>query len=347
MLVRKVFAEVAAFLARGRAGEAHKPMAIITVRGLIEAAQAGYTLSHEHLLCDLWSIVKTYDGILDDEALAARELEDYRAAGGGTLVDVTSGGLGRNPLALRRISEATGVHIVMGAAWYREGVYPPCVYELDSTSLSERIVQEITDGVDGTGVRCGVIGEIGTERGFITPAQERVFRASARAHLKTGVSIVTHTTHFGELALEQIALLQEEGVSPGRIIISHLGDRLDRTHILAIAEKGVFLSIDNTGYNGDGYPGDGVRATNVNMLIREGHLRQILLSGDVCMKSHLHAFGGKGYDHVPVRFLPLLRKIGVSDEEIQAMMVSNPARALDVHAASATGDHKEELPASR
>jgi predicted metal-dependent phosphotriesterase family hydrolase len=307
-------------------------MAIMTVRGAIDAAQAGYTLSHEHLLCDLWPIIRNYDGILDDEALAARELKVYLEAGGSTLVDATSGGLGRNPLALKRISEETGAHIIMGAAWYRECVYPGFVYELDSTALAERIVKELMEGVDGTGVRAGFIGEIGTERKFITPAQERVFRASARAHLRTGASIMTHTTHFGELALEQISLLREEGVPPARIIISHLGDCIDCTRLLAVAGQGVFLSVDNTGYVGNGYPGDEVRAQNVSALIAEGHLSQILLSGDVCMKSHLHAYEGKGYDHVPRRFLPLLQKKGVTEEAIHAITVSNPARALDVAA---------------
>src|SRR5262245_37411195 len=97
---------------------------IMTVRGPIAAAEMGYTLSHEHLLCDLWRFVRSYDAILDDEAVAIQELAEYKAAGGGTVVDVTSGGLGRNPAALRRISEATGLHIVMGAGWYREPVYP-------------------------------------------------------------------------------------------------------------------------------------------------------------------------------------------------------------------------------
>ncbi len=143
-----------------------------------------------------------------------------------------------------------------------------------------------------TDVRAGVIGEIGTERKFITPAQERVFRASARAHLRTGAAIVTHTTHFGELALEQIALLREEGVAPEGIVISHLGDRMDQQHLLAIAQQGVYLGIDNIGYTGDGYPGDEVRAQNVKMLIAEGHLAQILVAGDICMKTHLHAYGG-------------------------------------------------------
>ncbi len=305
-------------------------MAIMTVRGPIEAAAAGYTLSHEHLLCDLWPIVRSYDCILDDEGMAARELIAYREAGGRTLVEVTSGGLNRNPLAFRRISEAAGVHVVMGAAWYREDVYPRFVFELDTAALAEVIVTELTTGVDGTDVVAGIIGEIGTERKFITPAQERVFRASGRAQRRTGVSIITHTTHFGELALEQIALLREEQVPNDRIIISHLGDRPDPTRLLAIARQGVYLSVDNIGYNGDGYPGDEVRAANVKLLIEEGHLSQIMLAGDVCQKSHLHAFGGKGYDHVPLKFLPLLRQIGITDAQIHTMTVENPARALDV-----------------
>jgi phosphotriesterase-related protein len=313
-------------------------MSIMTVCGPIEAAQAGYTLSHEHLLCDLWPIIRSYDGILDDETLAADELAAYREAGGRTVVDVTSGGLGRNPLALRRISEASGVQIVMGAAWYREDVYPRFIHELDSNALAARIIEELTQGVDGTDVRAGIIGEIGTERKFITPAQERVFRASARAQRATGVSIITHTTYFGELALEQIALLREEGVPTDRIIISHLGDRPDFSHLLAIARTGVFLSIDNIGYLGSGYPSDEVRAENVDRLIREGHLAQIMLAGDICMKSHLRAYGGKGYDHVPRRFLPLLRNLGVTEEAIHAMTVENPARAVDVRSAGSASE---------
>ena len=303
-------------------------MTIITVRGPIEAGQAGCTLSHEHLLCDLWKITGSYDGILDDEALAVKEVLLFKEAGGGSIVDVTSGGLGRNPRALRRISELSGVHIVAGAAWYREVVYPAFVEEKDTNSLADLIVQELTAGIDETDVRAGVIGEIGTERHHITPAQERVFRASARAQRRTGAPIVTHTTHFGELALEQIALLREEGVSSDRIMISHLGDRFDFAPLSAIARESVFLSIDNIGYLGDGYPSDEVRARNVLRLIGEGHGSQILLGGDICTKQHLAAYGGKGYAHVRLRFLPLLREMGVSEELIYKMTVENPRRFL-------------------
>jgi predicted metal-dependent phosphotriesterase family hydrolase len=310
-------------------------MAIITVKGPIPAEQAGYTLSHEHLLCDLWRFANSYDNILDDESLAIRELAEYRQAGGACLVDATSCGLGRNPSALRRISEASGIHIVMGSGWYRERVYPALVYERDTNALADLIVEEVTTGAEGTGVRAGIIGEIGTERYHITPAQERVFRAAARAQRRTGACIMTHTTHFGELALEQIALLREEGVNPSRIVISHLGDRYDATRLLEIARHGVYLSVDNIGYTGSGYPPDEVRARNVGLLAAEGHLGQVVLGGDVCLKTHLRAYGGKGYAHVIQRFLPILRTQDLAEEAIHQMTVINPARMLDVTEESA------------
>ena len=305
-------------------------MAIITVSGPIPASQAGFTLSHEHLLCDLWAFTKSYDGILDDETLAACEVAKYREAGGTSLVDATSGGLGRNPLALRRISEASGVRIIMGSGWYRECVYPPVVSEKDPGALADLIAGDILHGADGTGVRAGIIGEIGTERRHITPAQERVFRAAARAQRRTGACVMTHTTHFGELAMEQIALLREEGVPPERIVISHLGDRHDTTQLLRVAREGVFLSVDNIGYVGGGYPSDEVRMRNVCHLAAEGHLAQVVLSGDICQKSHLSAYGGKGYAHVLRSFLPLLRAHGVEEDAIHQMMVANPARMLNI-----------------
>jgi len=315
-------------------------MAIMTVRGPITAQQAGPILSHEHVLCDLWSFVRSYDGILDDEELAVQELQAFaRAAGGGTLVDATSFGLGRNPRALSRISQESGVHIVMGAGWYREEVYPSLVWELSTNELADRVVEELTIGADGTSIRAGMIGEIGTERKQITPAQERVFRAAGRAHARTNAAILTHTTHFGELAVEQIALLAEERVPPSRIVISHLGDRPGRTDmLLAIAQTGVHLSIDNIGYLGSGYPDDAVRVRNIRTLIEEGHLDQILLSGDICMKSHLHAYGGKGYDHVHSKFLPLLAASGVTQEQILRMTVVNPWNAYDMPPVAAPED---------
>lgn len=300
---------------------------VITVRGAIAPEQMGVTLSHDHLLVDGWGIRELYDAVLDDEELAVAEAIRYREAGGGTICDPTNIGLRRDPAALRRIGERSGVHVVMGAGWYRERVYPDYVHEELPDQLADRLVDELVRGAEGTGVRPGFIGEIGTERYHVTPPQERVFRAAARAHVRTGVPIMTHTTHWGELAIEQIDLLGEEGVDPSRIVISHLGDRPGIRHWLPIAAKGAWLDVDNLAFIG-GYAPLSVRADNVAGLCAEGLAGQIMLSNDICELGQLAFYGGCGYDNVIVGFVPMLRERGVSDDDIHTMMVVNPSKAF-------------------
>lgn len=301
---------------------------IITVNGLIEANELGFTLSHEHLMSNFFSYQGSYDDILDEEKVMAWELEHYVKAGGRSLVDCTSIGLKRNPLAIQRIARATQTNVIMGTGWYRERVYPSYIYERSTNELAEFMVREIERGADGTQVRAGIIGEIGTEIECITPAQERVFRAAARAQRRTGVSIWTHTTHFGSLALEQIALLQEEGVPAERIVISHLGDRFDCEFLRPIAETGVYMSIDNVGYEGNGYPDDEVRAKNIAFLVREGFVDQVMMSMDIGAKKFLLSYKGHGFAHLIESFIPRLKGRGVTEEQISIISVDNPARAL-------------------
>jgi predicted metal-dependent phosphotriesterase family hydrolase len=306
-------------------------MQVVTVRGPISPNDLGVTLSHDHLIIDAFKLFGeasgSYAWIMDDEDIAIAEVRRFRDAGGGAIADPTNIGIGRNPAALRRISEATGVHIIMGAGWYRERAYPPYVYEEMPDTLADRLVADLLDGVDGTDVRAGFIGEIGTERGHISPAQERVFRAAARAQRRTGCPIMTHTTHFGELALEQLDLLAEEGVPAERVIISHLGDRVGIKWFLPIAERGAWLNIDNLGFV-SGYAPLEVRADNVAALCREGFLRQTMLSNDLCLIDQMSAFGGPGYDNVLRSFVPLLRERGLTEEQIHVLLVANPARAF-------------------
>jgi predicted metal-dependent phosphotriesterase family hydrolase len=299
-----------------------------TVLGRIIPEQLGICMVHEHLIVDAWGMwpVPNYSLIVDDVDLVAEEVEAYRAAGGVSIVDVTNIGLGRDPLALRRISQATGVQIVMGCGWYRERVYPSYIQEKSANELAAMLVSEINEGVEATGIRPGIIGEIGTERKFITPAQERVFRAVARAHLQTGAPISTHTTHWGELALEQLDLLEEEGVDPHHVIIGHLGDRRDISLLLPIAERGAFLGIDNIGYHD--YQKEERRAQNVIELIEAGFRSQLLLSMDIATLNDLQSYGGKGFDYLLLKFIPLLRELGATDEDVQALLIENPQRAL-------------------
>jgi phosphotriesterase-related protein len=214
----------------------------------------------------------------------------------------------------------------MGAGWYREVVYPDYVATTSTADLADFLVREIEDGVDGTGIRPGFIGEIGTGRHFIKPAEERVFRAAALAQRRTGVAISTHTTRWGTLALEQIAMLEEFGADLSRVIIGHLGDRRGVRHLLPVAARGVYLEVDNIGYLD--YQPEWVRADNVAALVKEGFGERVLLSEDICSTHHHAHMGGKGFGYLLEVFVPMLRERGLSEEQVHAMLVTNPARAF-------------------
>lgn len=303
---------------------------VVTVSGPVSPDQLGITHSHEHVLFDYFHLFPTYDVIFTDENVAVRELELFKAAGGGALVDCTVPGLGTDHEALRRISERTGVQIVVGCGWYRERIYDEDVRTRTSNDLAEVLIAQIEHGFAGTSVRAGFIGEIGTERGPITPAEERVFRAAARAQRETGVGIWTHTTHFGERALEQIDLLEECGVSADRIVVSHLGDREDCSNLLEIAARGVYVSIDNIGYVGDGYPGDDVRANSVKELVDAGFVDQIVIGSDIGQRSALKSYGGRGFAWLIEEFVPRLQRLDLDDVALKAITTDNVARALTI-----------------
>src|SRR4029077_11790011 len=217
-------------------------------------------------------------------------------------------------------------HVVMGSGFYREFGYPPLVAEQTSRQLADLLVSELEEGVGDTGIRAGFIGEIGTGRHHVKPAEERVFRAAALAQVRTGVAITTHTTRWGTLAQEQIAMLREFGADLSRVIIGHLGDRIGVKHLLPLAESGVYLEVDNIGYLD--YQPEWVRADNVAALVKEGLGERVLLSEDVCSLRHLKYQGGKGYGYLLDVFVPLLRERGLTDEHLHQLLVTNPARAF-------------------
>lgn len=306
-------------------------MHVQTVLGRIPAEEVGITLMHEHTFHDAWEWGGRleYNSVVDDADLLAEELKIYRGAGGSTLVDVTTVGLGRNPVGLQSLAKATGLDIIMGAGWYRERVYPKYVYELSTNQLADLVIQEFANGVEGTGVRPGIIGEIGTERFHITPAEERVFRACARAQTEIGAAITTHTTHFGDLALEQVELLTEEGVPSDRIIIGHLGERRNAKDVLAIARTGVYVEIDHVGRQPhSGCQPEEQRARNIIDVVRAGYLDRVLISMDICANSLLHWNDGHGFDYLLREFVPLLKKQGLTESEIRVILVENPRRIL-------------------
>ncbi len=312
---------------------------VITVLGSIAPEQMGITQPHEHLLLDAMDHYGGYQYVIDDEELVADELAAFTCRGGRTICDPTVDEIGRDPLALARLSRASGVQIVMGAGWYRQFGYPPEVEERTSRELAEILVRELETGVRDTGIRAGFIGEIGTGRHFIKPAEERVFRAAALAQQRTGVAISTHTTRWGTLALEQLALLEEAGADLGKVIVGHLGDRRGVRHLLPIAERGVFVEVDNIGYLD--YQPEAVRADNVAALVQEGFGDRILLSADICTLNHLAYHGGKGYGYLLEVFVPMLRQRGLSDADLDRLLVHNPAAAF-ARARVVSSSHPEQ-----
>ena len=298
---------------------------IHTVRGEIAPEALGRTLMHEHIICDIYRVTGRLNELLNDEALAADELELLRQAGGSALVEVTTPDLGRDPAALRRIAEQTGLHIVMGAGWYRQPYYPPEIDRLPTNQLAELIIAELTDGVASTGIRAGIIGEIGVDLDYATAQEERVLRAAARAQKATGAPLTTHASMY-PVGLAQLDILQDEGVDMSRVIIGHCDTYLDRDYHLAILEAGAYVQFDTVGRNH--MNPDARRADAFVELLRLDWGKQLLLSSDRCFRSDLCAFGGVGYGYVFSAFFDMLRARGVADESLDMVTIENPRRVL-------------------
>ena len=302
-------------------------MRVMTVLGPVEPKKLGMTLPHEHILVDLRHSGYGVDSRLDDVDLAVDELRSFKEAGGGAVVDITNRHMARNVMALKKVAQETGLHVITATGYYTEPYYPQEVYELTTNKLADVLIRELTEGIDGTGIRAGIIGEIGTRRDYMRPAEERVFRAAARAHKDTGAPISTHS-YLEELIFDQIEIFRDEAVDLQRVIIGHLGDYRDMDRLRTIAATGVWLQIDHIGMEDYPFQRDHSRAKVVAQLVRDGYHSQLLLSMDVCFRSRLHWYGGTGYDYLLESFVPVLKAEGVSDAELHTMTVENPQRAL-------------------
>jgi predicted metal-dependent phosphotriesterase family hydrolase len=299
---------------------------VMTVLGAVAADQLGIVLPHEHLLLDLCRVSRNADHILNDRDLAIVEATAFREAGGGTIVELSNRGLSRDPAGLQEIARATGLNIVMGAGWYREPYYDPSLVRVSIEALTEQTIADLEEGVDESGIRAGIIGEIGCDLDYISPVEERVHRAAARAHRRTGAAISTHAVRC-PAGLDQLDLLAEEGVDPRRVVVGHCGTYPFPEYHRAIAERGAFVQFD---WVGRGHFAWDIQQNVdwVMRLVRAGFISQILLSHDVCMKSHLKAYGGAGYDFVPARFPSYLMAAGLDAGEVRSILVDNPRRAL-------------------
>jgi phosphotriesterase-related protein len=307
---------------------------VVTVTGPVPPERIGFTLPHEHLSCRP-ELVRTRSELLDytsDAEVMTDELHDFRRRGGSCVVDLTSAGLARDPTWLRNLATRSGVYVVMGAGWYRDSFYPPeaGIDRRTVDDLADEIVAEFEHGVDGTGIRPGIIGEIGTDRAWVSPREERVFRAAARGARRTGMAITTHALQ-SQVGLDQLRILEDDGVDPGRVVIGHADSNLDIDYALAVLDRGANLEFDLLGRSGDyATAHEAQLVEEIVELLERGYASQILLSHDTSSNAQLKAYGGPGFGYLTQHFLPLLRTAAVGEGEIAAMTIENPRRILTV-----------------
>ena len=336
-------------------------MPIDTVLGPIDPGALGPTTMHEHLLINAvdalddpdtetidrpitieqigdlrWNAVSNkFNLSLDDPEITVAELRRFHAAGGRGIVDVTPVGIGRRVAELPAISERSGVHIMVGCGFYRGPSHPEWIGRQSADDVAAYLIDELENGLDGTGIRPAIIGEIGTTDP-VTDDEFKVLHGSAIAADRTGAAISVHLDPQGQYQARRIlAWLVNHGADPTRVVFGHSDEILDLDNHRGLMDSGATVEYDLFGtefyYPGRGnYATDYERMQAIALLVSEGYSDRLVLAGDVHLKMMLTAYGGMGYAHVMGRIVPFLREeFGVGSGELRRMLVENPARLLD------------------
>ena len=335
---------------------------IITVNGPIEPHQLGVTLMHEHLLftCLMWFLEGNHRGLGSDSyvpvtphnaallrefpyrsrdnlintdwRLSAQEIRRFKMALGRSVVDSSNLGLGRDVWGLRKIADDVGINIISGTGYYVDHAHPWYVDSMTAEELAEGMIGDITTGADGTDIRCGIIGEIGTSDP-VTHNEWKVLEAAAITHHATGAAIQIHALHEQRLMPSILEfLIEDHGVHPSRVIAGHLDLCTDdRPYLEEIAGYDTFLELDDWGHPcpTDGvYVSDEDRMSTVEWMVEDGLGDKLLFAHDIGLKARLSSFGGPGWDHIMNVILPSLRQRGMPVDTLYGAVIDNPARAL-------------------
>ncbi|MDO5424777.1 MAG: phosphotriesterase [Eubacteriales bacterium] len=355
---------------------------ITTVCGDIAPEELGYTDMHEHIMfngADMGAKCKpfmpqnlpvNYDdpvsleniGLLkrnfplvldamnlEDEEAMTGEVMEYKESGGQAMVELSVPGIRLDVAAVKRISEKTGVHVITATGFYVQSSWEGKFADWEIKDFYNHMMGEITEGIDGTGVKPGCV-KIGLEE--FSEQEERALRAGGQVAKDTGMSITVHPCYdAGGDPARIIQILLEEGMDPTKIVIAHTrtavkrplkemllypelwGLDLDSAH--QILEAGANVSVEvlsgDIGLENKGsvpIP-DWMRLAGVRQLIAEGWSRQIVMGTDLCVKTMCRRFGGEGYCRMTKYAIPMLKKYGeVADTAIRDITVRNPARIL-------------------
>jgi phosphotriesterase-related protein len=343
-------------------------MTIMTVNGPIEGDQLGPTLAHEHIFCDTsgdfleppadianlmadmnvdleaeitlpslgflwrepqWSVSNQILESYDD---AVAELRWARRAGTKSIIDPTCIGLGRMPEAQRRLSAELDMHIIAGTGYYRDKFHPPEVATMSIGEIEQVIHRELVEGMAGTDIRAGFIGELGTSGTQITPNEEKVLIAAASVQQATNVPIMVHTEGVRDTVLRALTLLERHGANIEMVHICHVNrapwwkDVVTLGATIGLDCFGSSFQIDSvTKMN----PNDQARIDDLRQIVDSGHGDKVFVSNDICMKMRLHKYGGWGYDHIQTNLYPYLQRSGFSDEELRLIFEENPRRFFE------------------
>lgn len=336
-----------------------------TVLGLVPPSDLGPTTTHEHLYIDFSFMFRPAQDSprpeLADAAIAldnlawirrnyysnhfnltlmdvdrtVSEVRKFRDAGGGAIVDATSMGIGRNPDALVRISQESGVHVIMGSGHYVAAVHPADMDTRSEEDIARVIIGDIVDGVDSSGVKAGIIGEIGCTWP-LAPNERKSLTAGAIAQQETGAAILIHPGRHSDAPMEILDVLSQGGADVSRVIMGHLDRTIfDFNGLLRLAATGCYLEWDLFGNEGSYYPlaeidmpSDAQRLDLIRRIGDAGYADKVVMGQDICHKHRLVQFGGHGYGHILENIVPKMRRKGFSEDVVHAITVANPARVL-------------------
>jgi len=345
-------------------------MSVMSVQGIIDSNKLGIISPHEHVLIDIRNQFREFSEaskralseqkvgignldvlsrnpyaikdnlVLNDLKIAEEELLKFKKAGGDTIVDATPKEIGRDPEALRDISRLTGLNIIAGCGYYTYDTHPKDMNDKTVKDITNEILNDIEIGMNGTRIKAGVIGELGTSE-EIHPNEKKVLIASAKAQAETGVAIIVHTYPWGKKGLEVLDILSKNGAKLNKVSICHVDVEIDLEYCKEIIKSGAYIEFDNfgkeyyidkryRGFAGGVFARDIERVKAVKDLVDSGYLSNILISCDVCLKTLLHKYGGWGYDHILNNIVPMMREEGITEEQIDILLKENPKRFLEI-----------------
>jgi phosphotriesterase-related protein len=315
-----------------------------TARGAIDTTDLGTTLMHEHVFLMTTEILQNYPEDWGDEANriadAIVRLNELKSRGVDTIVDLTVVGLGRYIPRIVRVAAETDLNIVVATGLYTYNDVPFYFHyrgpgtPLDGPEyMTDMFVRDIEQGIADTGVKAGIL-KCATDTPGVTPGVERVLRAVAHAHRRTGVPISTHTHAGTKRGLEQQRIFAEEGVDLSRVVIGHSGDTTDLDYLEELIASGSYIGMDRFGI--DVYLPFEDRVDTVARMCERGHAEKMVLSHDACcywdaLPEEMRTVGLPNwhYLHIHNDVIPALKERGVTDDQLTTMLVDNPRKILE------------------